>query len=109
MSTQRDRSTSVLQDKQSIDAIIAVSRLSRQINASLNLQETLDAIVKICAEFVGCSLSEIDLWDEEHQLLILQAICSSPERAYPIENHNHPMRSSIVSPRKGIHGLGGTP
>jgi signal transduction histidine kinase len=84
MSTQRDRSTSVLQDKQSIDAIIAVSRLSRQINASLNLQETLDAIVKICAEFVGCSLSEIDLWDEEHQLLILQAICSSPERAYPI-------------------------
>jgi signal transduction histidine kinase len=70
--------------RQRIEAIMAVSRLARQINSSLNLQETLDTIVNICTELINCSMVEIDLWDEEHQMLILQALRSSPERAYPI-------------------------
>jgi signal transduction histidine kinase len=84
MSTRRETSTSERMKRQRIEAIIAVSRLARQINSSLNLQETLDTIVNICSELIDCSMVEIDLWDEEHQMLILQALRSSPERAYPI-------------------------
>jgi signal transduction histidine kinase len=70
--------------RQRSGGIVAVSQLSRQINASLDLQETLNAIVDTVAELVVCSLAEIDLWDEERQMLVLQAIQSSPERAYPV-------------------------
>jgi signal transduction histidine kinase len=84
MSIRRETSTSERMKRQRIEAIIAVSRLARQINSSLNLQETLDTIVNICSELIDCSMVEIDLWDEEHQMLILQALRSSPERAYPI-------------------------
>lgn len=84
MRIRRETSSSGSLSRQTIEAIIAVNRLARQINSSLNLQETLDTIVNICSELIGCSLAEIDLWDEERQMLILQAIHSSPERAFPV-------------------------
>jgi signal transduction histidine kinase len=66
------------------EGITVVSQLSRRINASLDLQETLDAVVNGVAELVPCSLAEIDLWDAGQQMLVLQAIRSSPERAFPV-------------------------
>jgi signal transduction histidine kinase len=66
------------------DGIAIVSRLARRINESLDLRETLDAVAGAVAELVPCALVEIDLWDPEQQVLIVQAIRSSPERAYPL-------------------------
>jgi two-component system NtrC family sensor kinase len=66
------------------EGITVVSQLARRINASLDLQETLDAIVDAVAELIPCSLAEIDLWNTGQQMLVLQAIRSSPERAFPV-------------------------
>jgi signal transduction histidine kinase len=66
------------------EGIAVVSQLARQINASLDLQETLNAVVNAVVELVPCSLVEIDLWDAGQQMLIVQAIRSSPERAFPV-------------------------
>jgi signal transduction histidine kinase len=70
--------------RRSREGIAVVSQLARQINASLDLQETLDAVVNAVAELVPCSLVEIDLWDAGQKMLVAQAIRSSPERAFPI-------------------------
>jgi two-component system sensor histidine kinase HydH len=84
MTARKKIPSTVDEEPRRIDGIVAVSQISRQINASLNLQDTLDAIVNTAARLVPCSLAEIDLWDEERQVLTLQAIRSSPERAYPV-------------------------
>jgi len=58
------------------DGIALISQVARQINASLDLRETLDAIVCAAAELVPCTLAAIDLWDEPRQRLVLQALHS---------------------------------
>jgi len=50
----------------------------------MDLQRTLDAIVDAVAEIVPCSLAEISLWDAKRELLVLRALRSTPERAYPL-------------------------
>ena len=83
--TARKKTPSIMdKEPRRIEGIVAVSQISRQINASLNLQDTLDAIVNAVARLLPCPLAEIDLWDEEQQVLTLQAIRSSPERAFPV-------------------------
>jgi len=71
-------------ERRQAEGIVAVSEIARRINASLDLWETLDAIVNVATELVPCTLAEIDLWDEDRQALVLQAIRSTPERAFPI-------------------------
>jgi signal transduction histidine kinase len=80
--TEMDHPPNMLQ--QCGEGITVISELARRINASLDLQETLDAVVNTVPELVPCSLVEIDLWDTEQQMLVLQALHSSPERAYPV-------------------------
>jgi GAF domain-containing protein len=84
MTTKKTIPPSGDQELRPTSGIVAVSQLSRKINASLDLQETLDAIVSAVVDLVQCSLAEIDLWDEENQMLVLQAIRSVPERDFPI-------------------------
>jgi len=66
------------------DGIALISQVARQINASLDLRETLDAIVCAAAELVPCTLAAIDLWDEPRQRLVLQALHSSIEQPFTI-------------------------
>lgn len=66
------------------ESLAVFSRIAHKINASLEIQETLDAIVESTAELIPCSLVEIDLWDADQQMLVLQAIHSTPERAFPV-------------------------
>ena len=61
-----------------------LNELARRINASLDLQVTLDAIVAAAAELIPCALAEVSLWDEQAQLLILHALQCDPDRAYPL-------------------------
>ncbi|MBN1452889.1 MAG: GAF domain-containing sensor histidine kinase [Anaerolineales bacterium] len=73
-----------IRERRCAEGIAAISRVARRINASLDLQETLDTIVSVVAELIPCALAEIDLWDNVQQVLVLQAIRSTPERAYPV-------------------------
>jgi GAF domain-containing protein len=67
-----------------VEELALVNRIARQVNASLDLQSTLDAIVGAVAELVPCSLAEISLWDPDKEVLILQALRCDPERAFPL-------------------------
>jgi signal transduction histidine kinase len=71
-------------DEQQSENLAIFSHIAYKINASLDIQETLDAIVEAAAELISCSLVELDLWDANQQKLVLQAIRSTPERAFPI-------------------------
>jgi signal transduction histidine kinase len=82
--------------KKQVEGIAAVSLLANRINASLDLQETLDAVVSEVVKLVPCSLAEIDLWDEQHQMLILQSIQSTSERSFPV--------GEVFPPGKGYTG-----
>ena len=66
------------------EEMLAINKIAQRINASLDLQETFDAIVRSAAELVPCSLAEISLWDKEQELLVLQALRCIPERTFPI-------------------------
>ena len=74
----------------------AVSRVARKIGTTLDLQETLDAIVGAVAELVPCSLAEISLWNQERGSLVLRALRCSPDRAFPL--------GSSYPPGKGYTG-----
>lgn len=74
----------------------AVSRVARKIGTTLDLQETLDAVVGAVAELVPCSLAEISLWDQEREALVLRALRCSPDRAFPL--------GSSYPPGKGYTG-----
>ncbi|MGD9091383.1 MAG: GAF domain-containing protein [Anaerolineales bacterium] len=67
-----------------MEEVLALNKVSGRINATLDLQETLDTILGAVAELVSCSLAEISLWDEQKGMLVLQALRSTPERTYPI-------------------------
>jgi GAF domain-containing protein len=71
-------------ERRRIEELATVNRVARRIGASLDLRETLDGIVEAASELVPCALAEISLWDEEWQMLTLQALRCEPERAFPI-------------------------
>jgi len=72
------------QEHRRAEEMAAVNRVARRVSASLDLQETLDGIVGATAELVPCVLAEISLWDEERQMLTLQALRCEPDRTYPV-------------------------
>jgi GAF domain-containing protein len=61
-----------------------LSRVARQVNATLRLTEILDAIVRAADELVPCNLAEISLWYPERNELVLQALRCDPERSFPL-------------------------
>jgi GAF domain-containing protein len=79
-----DITRSQILEKRQAEGIALVSQLAGRITASLDLKETLDAIVDAVADLVPCSLVEISLWNQRQQKLTLHAIRSTPERAFPV-------------------------
>ena len=61
-----------------------VNRVTKQVNASLDLRVILDVVVETVAEQIPCSLAEISLWDQSQQLLVLEALHCEPNRTFPI-------------------------
>lgn len=74
----------------------AVSQVARKTGTTLDLQETLDAIVAAVADLVPCSLAEISLWDQERKSLVLRALRCLPDRVFPL--------GSSYPPGKGYTG-----
>jgi len=74
----------------------ALSKIARKTGATLDLQDTLDAIVGAVYELIPCSLAEISLWDKEKELLVLRALRCSPDRVFPL--------GSTYLPGKGYTG-----
>jgi GAF domain-containing protein len=83
-------------ERRRAEELALVNRIARQVNANLDLQTTLDTIVGVAAELVPCSLAEIGLWDQDQGILSLQALRSTPERAFPI--------GQVYPPGKGYTG-----
>jgi signal transduction histidine kinase len=69
--------------------LLILNELARRINASLDVQATLDAIVAAAAELIPCALAEVSLWDEETGMLTLQALECEPGRTFPV-GHSFP-------------------
>jgi GAF domain-containing protein len=69
---------------ETVKQLEALSLVARKIGTTLDLQETLDAVVSTVAELVPCSLAEISLWDQERGLLVLRSLHCSPDRIYPL-------------------------
>jgi signal transduction histidine kinase len=69
--------------------MLILNELAQRINASLDLQATLDAIVAAAAELIPCALAEVSLWDEQSQMLTLHALHCDPERTFPLR-HSFP-------------------
>jgi GAF domain-containing protein len=76
-------------ERRQAEEMVILNELAHRINASLDLQATLDAIVAAAAELIPCALTEVSLWDEEKEMLTLQAIQCRPERAFPV-GHSFP-------------------
>ncbi|MGD2104027.1 MAG: GAF domain-containing protein [Anaerolineae bacterium] len=72
------------QERRRSEQMAVINRNARRITATLDLRDTLDAIVEAAADLVPCVLAEISLWDEERQMLTLEALRCEPERAFPI-------------------------
>lgn len=66
------------------DEFTLISEISGRVSASLDLEETLDAVVSGAAELIPCALVEVSLWDQHANMLTTQAIKTEPDRAYPI-------------------------
>jgi GAF domain-containing protein len=65
------------------EEMLVLNELSRRISANLDLEATLEAVVAAAAEMIPCALAEVSLWDEQTQLLTLQALRCEPDRTYP--------------------------
>jgi GAF domain-containing protein len=87
-----------LQDREHrrVKELALVNRLARRVNASLDLQATLNAIVEVVAELIPCLLAEISLWDQDQQVLELQALRCDPRREFPL--------GQVYPPGKGYTG-----
>ena len=77
------------EERRQAEEMAILNELAHRINASLDLQATLNAIVVAAAELVPCALAEVSLWDEGSALLTLQALQCQPERSFPI-GHSFP-------------------
>jgi GAF domain-containing protein len=71
------------------EEMLILNELAGRINASLNLQDTLDAVVAAASELIACALAEVSLWEEQTQMLTLQALQCDPERTFPL-GHSYP-------------------
>jgi signal transduction histidine kinase len=71
-------------ERHQAEQMLILNELARRINASLDLQTTLNAIVVAAAELVPCALAEVSLWDEKSGMLTLHALQCDPERTFPI-------------------------
>jgi two-component system, NtrC family, sensor kinase len=94
-----------------------LNELAHRINASLDLQATLDAIVSAAADLIPCALAEVSLWDEQSQRLTLAALRCDAERAFPLGRsfppgegytgwlvrHRRPLLVSDVEAHQEIH------
>jgi signal transduction histidine kinase len=69
--------------------MLILNELAHRINASLDLQATLEAIVAAAAGLIPCALAEVSLWDEEAQTLTLHALHCDPGRTLPL-GHSFP-------------------
>jgi GAF domain-containing protein len=50
----------------------ALSALITRVNSSLDVAETLDHIIEVCAELTGCEGALVYLWDEEQRRLVVR-------------------------------------
>jgi transcriptional regulator with GAF, ATPase, and Fis domain len=62
----------------------ALSKIAHKTGATLDPQDTLDAIMSAVPELISCSLTEISLWDKEKELLVPRALRCSPDRILPL-------------------------
>jgi signal transduction histidine kinase len=69
--------------------MLVLNELAQRINASLDLQATLDTIVAVAAEMIPCALAEVSLWDEQSRMLTLHALHCDPDRTFPL-GHSFP-------------------
>jgi signal transduction histidine kinase len=76
-------------ERHQAEQMLVLNELARRINASLDLQATLDAIVTAAFELIPCALAEVSLWDEGSGLLTLQALRCEPVRTFPV-GHSFP-------------------
>lgn len=67
-----------------VNELALIHEISQRISASLDLENTLHAIVSASAELIPCSLVEVSLWDEKTHMLTTQAIDCEPDRSYPV-------------------------
>ena len=72
------------QERRQKEQLATINRVACRISATLDLRDTLDTIVEAAYELVPCVLAEISLWDEEREMLTLQALRCEPERRFPI-------------------------
>lgn len=80
------------EERRRAEELALINRIAQRVNANLELQATLDAIVEAVVELVPCSLVEISLWDPVEEMLSLQAIRCSPERTLRINQVYPPGR-----------------
>lgn len=71
-------------ERRRVEEMAAVNRVARRVSATLDLQETLDAVVGAAAELVPCTVAEISLWDAGQQMLVLQAVRSTVQEMLPV-------------------------
>jgi GAF domain-containing protein len=76
--------------------ITLVNCIAQKVNANLDLQVTLDAIVETVFEYIPCFLAEISLWDQKQGMLVLQALRSKQESTFQI--------GQVYPPGKGFTG-----
>ena len=72
------------EERRQAEEMTVLNQLNRGISASLDLQDTLEAIAAAAAELIPCALAEISLWDEKTQRLTLRALEAEPRRACPL-------------------------
>jgi GAF domain-containing protein len=83
-------------NSQTTKQLEALSKIARKTGTTLDLQDTLEAIVSAMSELISCPLAEISLWDKEKELLVLRALRCSPDRVFPL--------GSTYIPGKGYTG-----
>jgi GAF domain-containing protein len=71
-------------ERRRVEEMAAVNRVARRVSATLDLQETLDAVVGAAAELVPCTVAEISLWDAGQQMLVLQVVRSTVQEMLPV-------------------------
>lgn len=71
-------------ERRRAEEMSVLNALACRISASLDLQNTLEAVAAAAAELIPCALSELSLWDPESQLLTLLALRAEASRSMPI-------------------------
>lgn len=72
------------EERRRAEEMSVLNALACRISASLDLQNTLEAVAAAAAELIPCALSELSLWDQESQSLTLLALRAEASRSMPI-------------------------